>query len=492
MKDRALNISEVIRKLRKQGRDDANYEAKKCEKDLSNDVWESVSAFANTDGGTLLLGIDEENDFSFVQNFQIDRVCDQFVAGMADGESAGGRLTNVPQYHINRISCDEGIALEICISELDVDQKPCYITKRGIQGGSYKRIDDKDIKLSPNEIFEIQSATEVDNSDRAIVENAVRDDLDANVYEAIFARALTFMPRSMRGASTVEDRLRRLNFVDPNDNVMRAGLLVAGVYPQQFFPKLNVDVAVHPGTKKSAGGTLRFKDRTLCEGTLGEMIEDAIVAVSKNLRRRTTIEGLDRKDDLEIPETVLREAVTNALIHRSYNPRFDGEAVAIDVYDDRIEITSPGGLWGKSRAALMDGRSCCRNATIMKLMSLAPLRNSQGTPAEGNGSGILLMINDMLANGLDQPEFYPRIDHFKVILRRPVLEEYSQTLVKKGEGYIEKLLETKGEMSIRELADETGMTVNQVRRRVNKLLDVGALEPTAPKTSRSRKYKIRK
>ena len=74
MKDRALNISEVIRKLRKQGRDDANYEAKKCEKDLSNDVWESVSAFANTDGGTLLLGIDEENDFSFVQNFQIDRV----------------------------------------------------------------------------------------------------------------------------------------------------------------------------------------------------------------------------------------------------------------------------------------------------------------------------------------------------------------------------------------------------------------------------------
>lgn len=492
MKDRALNISEVIRKLRKQGRDDADYEVKKCEKDLSNDVWESVSAFANTDGGTLLLGIDEESGFSFVQNFQMDRVCDQFVAGMADGESSGGRLTNVPKYRINRISCDEGIALEIYISELDVAQKPCYITKRGIQGGSYKRIDDKDIKLSPNEIFEIQSATEVDNSDRTIVENAARVDLDANVYEAIFARALTVMPRSMRGANTVEDRLRRLNFVDPNDNVMRAGLLVAGVYPQQFFPKLNVDVAVHPGTEKSAGGALRFKDRTLCEGTLGEMIEDAIVAVSKNLRRRTVIEGLDRKDGLEIPETVLREAVTNALIHRSYNPRFDGEAVAIDIYDDRVEITSPGGLWGKSRADLADGRSCCRNATIMKLMSLAPLRNSQGTPAEGNGSGILLMINDMLANGLDQPEFYPRLDHFKVILRRPVPKENSQTLVEKGEGYIENLLATKGEMSIRELAEETGMTINQVRRRVNKLLDAGIFEATAPKTSRSRKYRIKK
>ena len=492
MRDRVLNISEVIRKLRKQGRDDANCEVKKCEKDLSNDVWESVSAFANTDGGTLLLGIDEENGFSFVQNFQIDRVCNQFVAGMADGESSGGRLTNIPKYHINRISCDEGIALEIFIRELDVTQKPCYITKRGVQGGSYKRIDDKDIKLSPNEIFEIQSATEVDNSDRAIVKNAAVVDLDANVYEAIFARALTVMPRSMRGANTTEDRLRRLNLVDPNDKVMRAGLLVAGIYPQQFFPKLNIDIAVHPGIEKSAGGSLRFKDRTLCEGTLGEMIEDAIIAVSKNLQRKTTIKGLDRRDDLEIPETVLREAITNALIHRSYNPRFDGEAVAVDIYDDRIEVTSPGGLWGKSKADLADGRSCCRNATIMKLMSLAPLRGSQGTPAEGNGSGILLMINDMLAHGLDQPEFYPRLDHFKVILRRPVLKEDSRTLVQNGEDYIENLLETKGEMSIRELAEETGMTVNQVRRRVNKLLDEGILEATAPVTSRNRRYRFKK
>lgn len=62
----------------------------------------------------------------------------------------------------------------------------------------------------------------------------------------------------------------------------------------------------------------------------------------------------------------LREAIANALIHRDYDSRFEGEAISIDIYEDRVEVVNPGGLWGgKSRANLADGRSCCRNATLM-------------------------------------------------------------------------------------------------------------------------------
>ena len=77
--------------------------------------------------------------------------------------------------------------------------------------------------------------------------------------------------------------MERLNFLDPQGNVTKAGLLAAGVYPQQFYPKLFIDVAVHAGTQKGAAGPLRFMDRTVCEGTLGEMISDAVAAVAKNL-----------------------------------------------------------------------------------------------------------------------------------------------------------------------------------------------------------------
>ena len=112
-------------------------------------------------------------------------------------------------------------------------------------------------------------------------------------------------------------------------------------------------------------GSLRFMDRTICEGTLGEMISDAVAAVAKNLRRTSTVQGVSRVDSLEIPEEVLREAIANAVIHREYGDRFCGQSIAVDVFDDRVEVTNPGGLYGgKTRENLFDGSSRCRNATL--------------------------------------------------------------------------------------------------------------------------------
>lgn len=394
------------------------------------------------------------------------------------------------EHRVDRVACGGSAVLVVRIDELPDGQKPCYMTARGMQGGSYKRVDDKDVRLSANELYAIQSATVVDRSDRELVDGATVSDLNEAVYGAAFSRALLMTPRSLRGAGDTSERLKRLNFTDSHGRVIRAGLLVAGVYPQQFFPKLHVDVAVHPGVAKGASGALRFRDRSICEGTLGEMIEDAVAAVAKNLRRRSVVRGLGRTDELEIPEVVLREAVTNALLHRSYNERFDGEAVAIDVFDDRTEITNPGGLWGKSRADLADGRSCCRNATIMRLMSLVPLPSGAGSPAEGNGSGIPLMMAEMEARGLEPPEFYPAMDHFKVVLRRPREDEGRGAAVARGEAAVEAALREGGQMSIRELSERSGMSVSQARRRVNDLIARGVVEATAPATSKNRRYRL--
>ena len=73
------------------------------------------------------------------------------------------------------------------------------------------------------------------------------------------------------------------------------------------------------------------------------MISDAVAAVAKNLRRTSTVQGVSRVDSLEIPEEVLREAIANAVIHREYGDRFCGQSIAVDVFDDRIEVTNPGG-----------------------------------------------------------------------------------------------------------------------------------------------------
>lgn len=482
-------LQAILEHLRQEGGDDASFEAKSCASGLSKDVWESVSAFANSAGGTLLLGISESDGFAPVSDFQTHKVCDQFVSGMGDGGSPGF-LSNPPEYAIERVPLGEEVVLAIRIHELSAAQKPCYITARGVQAGSYKRIDDKDVRLSPNELYSMQSATRVDDSDRSVVPEATIEDLDRAVYEQVFSKALVVAPRSMRNADTVEERLRRLNYINNDGDVVRAGLLVAGLYPQQFFPKLCVDVAVHPGLTKGSGGVVRFDDRVICEGTLGEMIEDAVRAVAKNLRRPSLVNGVGRIDELELPEAVLREAVTNALLHRSYNERFDGESVSVDVFEDRVEIANPGGLWGKSPDDLADGRSCCRNPTLMKLMSLALLPSGSGSPAEGNGSGIPFMMSEMAARGLEPPEFYPALDHFKVVLRRPLAASGRSEAVHRGASFVEQMLRSHGEMSLREIAQESDLTLNQARKRVKDLIAAGCVEATASPTSRNRKYRL--
>ena len=94
-------IQNAIARLRKQHNDDGDYEAKSCQRSLSKDVWESISAFANTHGGTLLLGLDEHNGFTCVQDFHLDRVRDQLIEGMGDGGRDGIRLSNPPKYDVS-------------------------------------------------------------------------------------------------------------------------------------------------------------------------------------------------------------------------------------------------------------------------------------------------------------------------------------------------------------------------------------------------------
>ena len=477
----------IIERLRKQGTDDCDVEVKECGVKLSSDIWETVSAFANTSGGVIILGISERNGFTPVAGFDPDRICDGFVAGMGDSGSSG-KIVNAPKYRIERMELEGQPVLAIEIFELDPASKPCYLVDRGPARGSYKRVDDKDILLSSNELFSVSTSSKVGNFDREPVEDATEADLDHELLSRTFERGYSLTPRALRGADDEWTKLQRLNFLDEAGRVTKAGLLSTGIYPQQFFPRLVVDVAVHAGLEKGEPGAPRFMDRMVCEGTLGEMIADAVAAVAKNLRRRSMVIGAARVDELEIPEEVIREAVANALIHRDYSPRYDGQAVSVDIFDDRIEVLNPGGLYGsKTRENLGDGASCCRNATLMKLMSLVPIPAGAGSPAEGNGSGIPMMIRECEERGIPAPEFRPALDSFKVVIQRA---SYSPEKGTAESTDIESLLGDLGELSIRELQERSGLSISQVRYRIRNLLDEGRIVATAPSTSRERKYKL--
>lgn len=122
-------------------------------------------------------------------------------------------------------------------------------------------------------------------------------------------------------------------------------------------------------------------------------------------------------------------------------------------------------------------------------MSLAPLPGG-GSPAEGNGSGIPLMVREMANRGLEPPEFRPAMDNFRVILRRPQTDGGRGRAAHGAEASVISILGKSGEMSVRELAERSGMSVSQVRRRLNELIAKGRVEATAPTTSRNRRYRL--
>ena len=329
-------LVQAIERLRAQHNDDADYEAKSCAMTLSKSVWESVSAFANTDGGTLLLGVDENENFTVPPQFDADKTINQFVDGMGDGSKDGAKVVSPPPYSIHRDTLDGAQMVSVQVHENDAAHKPCYVKTKSVSTGSYKRQDDKDILLSPTELFEMQNVYEPSEADRTPITDADRGDLDdATVAAIIDAHRDT---KALRGAHSEMQQLERLNILDKKGHVRLAGVLIAGAYPQQFFPRLYVDVAVHPGINKSQDGEVRFLDRVQCDGRLQEMVDDAVKAVLRNLRTYSLIEGTGRRDVPEIPTTVLREAIANAVVHREYDALFRNDPVNIDIYSNRVEI----------------------------------------------------------------------------------------------------------------------------------------------------------
>lgn len=475
----------TVARLRAAGTDDAWVEVKRSGPKLSSDVWETVSAFANTAGGTIILGLSEVDGFVPAKVFDLQANLDAFVMGVGDGGIDNCKLENPPRYTLERHEFEGKSLLVIDIAENEIGSKPCFIRKLGMVSGSYKRVDDKDLRLSPTELYEMQNILKPSIDDREVVPGATPDDLNDDVVDQIIAMARMLNSKAVRGTSDRASIMRRLNITDGGDGVLMAGLLVAGDYPQMFFPKLVVDVATYPDTAKSAPGKPRFIDRRICEGSLSEVMADAMAAIERNLRTYSIVDGVGRHDEQEIPRDVLREAVANALVHREYNAAFTGQAVSVEIYPDRVVIKSPGGLWGgKTIDNLADGDSICRNATLMKLMRFVSLPGEVGSPAEGNGTGIELMLREMASKSLPAPEFEAGIDSFSVTLGRHGTEiaEFQSWLAHIGCAELPQIeratlltVKRSGPKTVRELHEQLNCDSDDVRAALVNLVQRGLL-----------------
>lgn len=556
-----------MERLNRQRNDDHCIEAKSGTGKLDKSFWSTVSAFANTRGGFIVLGVSEvqktgmfEVNPEFDYHVMSDRLADAFSSSNPEPG-----VTPMPQVDIEADEFDGHPVIVVKVHPMRDNPRlgklmPCYVTTQGPRNGSYKRVMDGDQHLSSYEVFQLATLYEPDLAELALVPNGTMGDLDRSDWESLLSSFVKSGSRIMYGTKTDVEALERLHVVDESGTPTLAGMLALGTYPQQFYPQLFIDVAVHPKTEKSAG-EIRFLERKQCDGPLPVAVETAIQTVLANLRTRAVERGSVMVDEPEIPEIAIREAVVNAVMHRDYNPQVQGRQVQIDVYPDRVEINNPGGLWGDRTVDNIDeNRSTARNPYLANLLSHLPTPNGSARVAENQGSGIQRMKSGMQSYGLPQPVFNAKIGDFTVTLYRfglltPEIAEWLDRIapeaareerialaIAHGLGAVSTrelkenvgldsddargilnglvsarilvptsnpdtfalatngtsssvdpdilgLLETGRELSAREIADALGVSLGSIRPRLRKVVDAGEITPTAPPTSRNRRYR---
>lgn len=491
------------------GREGTRLEAKRVSEKVDRAVWETVSAFANTEGGLLLLGVDEPNGWAVTEGFDAEQVMQQLKSGLDASTKADPRVTPIPRYELDFIDLGDAgeiIALRIHPMREDpflIRQMPCFVSDMGMPHGSYTRIVDGDHRLNSYQIAELRGLGGADISDRRPVPGATVGDLDDAAIHGVQEQIKRLHSRQLDGVTTEEEVLTRINATDNAGDVTLAGLVVLGKYPQQFYDQLFIDVVVHPGREKSTDPTgIRFLDRRVCDGKMPLAIDDAVNAVVRNLRTTSVESGTGVISEPEIPVVVLREAIANAVIHRDYGVVGRGIQIAVDVFPDRVEVSNPGGLWGGRTVDNLDeGVSESRNTALKGLMMRAI--DSEGRAiAESRGSGIRRMIAVLTSRGMSQPEFTAQIGRFTVVFRRPeslsreprpelaggAANATIQPKPTKRQRDILQVLDPAESRTARQIAEEVELSVGAVRNHLRELVDGGLIIPTAPPSSRNRAY----
>ena len=196
------------------------------------------------------------------------------------------------------------------------------------------------------------------------------------------------------GRPQVEDVLVNIEAAERADGALlfrNAGALFFAKNVRRFFPQAYITCLLARGTDK-----VHILDRKDFDGGIVADIEDALRFVERNTRTAYRIEGLRRENVPEYPANALREAITNAVMHRDWF--MEGANVFVEVYTDHVEVVSPGGLPRGLSLADLGSKSVRRNALIADLLHRIDFIEKAGT-------GIRRIRNDTHAQGCPEPEF---------------------------------------------------------------------------------------
>ena len=364
-----------------------NVEFKENLPEKSIKYMKSVVAFANGTGGKIIFGIADKT--REVIGFDKEDVFKKMDA-IANAVSDSCEPAIIPDISLQTVDCKTVIVAEI----FEGRQRPYYIKALGRDGGVYVRVAGTTRLADEYMIKELMFEGSNRYFDQALCTGLTISDED------IDALCKAMKEQAVKNAHNEE---QKASIKDVGRQQLRSwGVLIerdGKDYPSNAYAILTgcggLHVAIQCGVFK---GTTKevFVDRREYTGPLWEQIDEAFQFVLRNIHLGATIVGIYRQDVYEIPPDAIRELIINAVVHRSY---LDHGTIQVAVYDNRLEITSPGKLpMGQTMERMKEGYSKIRNEALAHAFSYMNL-------IEHWGSGIPRIIGKVKKAGLREPEF---------------------------------------------------------------------------------------
>lgn len=433
-----------------------NVEFKIMLPDDSKKYMKTIVAYANTSGGKIIIGVDDATrNIVGVEPSSVFQIMDKIANAVSD--------MCVPQIVPDvTFQTIEGK----CIVQIEIypgQNRPYYIRSMGKENGTYIRVagTSRPVDEAILKDLEYQGAgksydeivnVEIDYDEKQALKlcNDIRKHI-AESKELPISKAMKITVTNLENWGILKKSghsyLPTNAFVLCTNNTFR-------------FAK--IQCALFKGEDRAV-----FLDRREYAGPIYDQIEEAYQFVLKHINLGATIDGIVRKDKYELPPESIREAIINSVCHRCY---LDHSCIQIAVYDNRVEITSPGMLYGGLTVEqAISGRSKIRNVCIAEMFSRMGIIEQWGT-------GLQRMIRGCREYGVREPEFIDMGDAFRVIFYRSKIEtdiENTKRFVETGTEMANTSIESRitgTETGTEMMEDELFFTLSDTEKKVVKLI----------------------
>ena len=425
----------------------------------------SVIAFANTAGGRIIIGVDDEtHEIVGVDKDGVFKIIDNITNTISD--MCYPQI--FPNIGVNTIDGKSVIVIEIYPGA----NRPYYIKSLGKEAGTYIRVSGTSRPADEAILKDL----ELQGTHQSFDEMVCLDyKYDADKAELLCAAVKKYMVEAVRTKSekekvkdvTVQNLINWGVVKNVDGTLLPTNAFV--LLTDNAFPFAKIQCASFKGTERVV-----FIDKRDFEGPLYEQIEEAYEFVLKHINLGAEIKGLVRNEAYELPTEAIREAIVNATTHRNF---LDRACVQVAVYDDRVELTSPAMLYGGlTIVEIKEGGSKIRNRCIAEVFSRMKIIESWGT-------GIKRMFSSCKEYGIREPELLEIGDSFRVNLYRPSYSEVHQSSPKSSpknlnctQRKIIEMIMDNSKITQTVLAETLGITTRAVKKSIKELSEEGILE----------------